>query len=67
MADFAERLSDSTLSERLARAIEGKGGFRRFRDLLHQEGLAEQWYAFSTDRRFGRARALLAGLGIRVG
>lgn len=67
MADFAERLQDSTLGERLARAIEGKGAFRRFRDLLHQEGLAEQWYAFSTDRQLGRARALLAGLGIRVG
>lgn len=67
MADFAERLHDSTLSERLARAIEGTGAFRRFRDLVHQEGLAEQWDAFSTDRRSGRARALLAGLGIRVG
>lgn len=67
MAVFAERLHDGALRERLLRAIEGKGAFGRFRDLVHQEGLAEQWYAFSADRQLGRARAFLAGEGIRVG
>ena len=67
MADFAERVSDQRASRSLARAIEGKGAFHRFRDLVHHEGLAEQWYAFSADRQLGRARAFLAGEGIRVG
>ncbi|MFE5708685.1 UPF0158 family protein, partial [Rhodococcus koreensis] len=67
MAAFAQRQRDSSLRERLERAIEGKGAFHRFRDLVHQESLAEQWYAFSTDRQLGRAREFLADQGIRVG
>jgi len=67
MADFAERQREAGLRERLERAIHGTGAFRRFRDLVHEEGLAEQWYAFSTDRHLGRAREFLAGSGIRVG
>ncbi|PBC39084.1 hypothetical protein CJ179_37425 [Rhodococcus sp. ACS1] len=67
MAAFAERHHDAALRERLERAIEGKGAFGRFRDLVHQESLADQWYAFSADRQLGRAREFLAGEGIRVG
>lgn len=67
MADFAERQRNHALRERLERSIEGKGAFRRFRDLIHEEGIAEQWYAFSTDRQLGRAREFLADEGIRVG
>lgn len=66
MADFATRQRDVPLRERLERAIEGKGAFRRFRDLIHEEGLAERWHAFSTDRQLGRAREFLAGEGIRA-
>ena len=67
MAAFAERHHDAALRERLQRAIEGKGAFHRFRDLVHQESIAEQWYTFSTDRQLGRAREFLANEGIRVG
>ncbi|MFC9554030.1 hypothetical protein ACFTWF_24660 [Rhodococcus sp. NPDC056960] len=67
MAAFAERCHDAALRERLERAIEGRGAFGRFRDLVHQESLADQWYAFSTDRQLGRAREFLADAGIRVG
>lgn len=67
MAAFAERQRDATLRGRLERVIEGKGAFGRFRDLVHTEGLADQWHAFSTDRRLGRAREFLAAEGIRVG
>jgi hypothetical protein len=31
-------------------AIEGRGAFRRFRDAVHEEGIADQWYAFSVPR-----------------
>ena len=53
--------------ERLEGTIHGTGAFRRFRDLVRDEGLAEQWDAFSTDRQLGRAREFLAESGIRVG
>lgn len=67
MAAFAERQPGAALRERLQQAMEGKGAFRRFRDLVHQEGLAGQWYTFSTDRQSGRVREFLADAGIRVG
>ncbi|WP_254072982.1 hypothetical protein [Rhodococcus rhodochrous] len=66
MAAFAERHHDAALRQRLERAIEGKGAFGRFRDLVHQEGLADRWYVFSADRQLGRAREFLADKGIRV-
>jgi len=66
MAVFAERQREDATRQRLERAIEGKGAFRRFRDLVHDEDLAEQWYAFSSDRELGRARDFLADHGIRV-
>ncbi|ABG92605.1 conserved hypothetical protein [Rhodococcus jostii RHA1] len=67
MAAFAERQHDSALRERLEQAIEGKGAFGRFRDLVHQESLTDPWYTFATDRQMGRAREFLADNGIRVG
>lgn len=67
MADFAARQRDEALRERLERALEGKGAFRRFGDLVHGEGLGSAWHLFSDDRRQGRARAALADAGIRVG
>lgn len=67
MADFAARQRDQLLRTRMQQAIAGKGAFRRFRDLVHDADLAEAWYAFSTDRQLGRARAFLAEHGIRVG
>ena len=67
MAAFAERQRDDLLQSRMQQAIAGKGAFRRFRDLVHEENLAEAWYAFSADRQLGRARAFLADQGIRVG
>lgn len=67
MATFAERQRDEAVRERLQRAINGKGAFHRFRDLVHDEDLAEQWYAFCADRQVGRAREFLAAEGIRVG
>jgi len=66
MAAFTGRQRDPALRERLERAIEGKGAFRRFRDLVHQENLDQPWYAFASDRQLGRARELLAAEGIRV-
>ena len=67
MADFARRQRDTGLRDKLERAIEGKGAFARFRSVVHDENIHEQWYAFSNDRQLGRAREFLASVGIRVG
>ncbi len=67
MAAFAARQYDHTLRARLEQAIQGQGAFGRFRDLVHKEGLAEQWSVYSTDRRIGRAREFLADHHLRAG
>jgi Uncharacterised protein family (UPF0158) len=57
MADFAERISDETAGRRLARAIQGRGAFRRFKNELHDEypQLLPAWYAFRDGRAKRRA------------
>jgi hypothetical protein len=62
MADFAEGITDDQAGRRLARAIRGKGAFRRFKDELHEEypNLLEAWYAFRDARATRRAVQWLA-------
>lgn len=57
MEDFAEQISDENAGRRLARAIRGRGAFRRFKDELHEEypELVEVWYAFRDARANQRA------------
>jgi hypothetical protein len=56
MADFADQLSDDGAGRRLARAIRGKGAFRRFKAELHEEHpqLLPAWYAFRDARAHRR-------------
>ncbi|TNC24132.1 UPF0158 family protein [Amycolatopsis alkalitolerans] len=63
MADFAERISDETAGRRLARAIQGKGAFRRFKNELHQDypDLLPAWYALREARATRRAVEWLVG------
>jgi hypothetical protein len=64
MVWFIEKLDDQSLADRLARAISGRGAFRRFKDtLFDRPDLMTQWYAFSGDRQRGRARSWLAAEG----
>jgi hypothetical protein len=62
MADFAEAITDERAGRRLARAIQGKGAFRRFKDELHDEypDLLSAWYAFRDVRAKRRAVQWLA-------
>jgi hypothetical protein len=62
MADFAEAITDERAGRRLARAIQGKGAFRRFKDELHEEypDLLPAWYAFRDARARRRAVQWLA-------
>ena len=57
MADFAGIISDEAAGRRLARAIQGKGAFRHFKNELHEEypHLVSVWYAFRDVRAARRA------------
>ena len=64
MVGFIEGIDDPNLVDRLARAISGRGAFRRFKDtLFDRPDLMTQWHAFSGDRHRGRARSWLAAEG----
>lgn len=62
MADFADGITDERAGRRLARAIQGKGAFRRFKDELHEEypDLLAAWYVFRDTRARRRAVQWLA-------
>jgi Uncharacterised protein family (UPF0158) len=62
MVEFTEQVSDEQARRRLARAIQGKGAFRRFKDELHEEypHLLPAWYAFRDARSRRRAVEWLA-------
>ena len=62
MADFADGITDKRAGRRLARAIQGKGTFRRFKYELHEEypDLLPAWYAFRDTRARRRAAQWLA-------
>lgn len=66
MADLAERLSDEAVGRRLARTIEGRGAFRRFKNELYEElpELLPVWHAFLNARAKRRAVEWLAGEGL---
>ena len=63
MADFADRVSDEQAARRLARAIDGKGAFRRFKAELYEEypELVAPWHAFRDTRARRRAVEWLRG------
>jgi hypothetical protein len=63
---FAQTIEDKQLADLLEVALDGRGAFRRFKDVLAREpDELQRWFTFSEDRRRGRARAWLAGCGYR--
>jgi hypothetical protein len=51
MERFIPMVEDPELRERLTRAIDGKGAFRRFKDVLMSYGPErERWFAFRSER-----------------
>lgn len=50
MTDFADAVTDPILADRLSRALDGRGAFRRFRDTLAEDGLYPVWARFSDAR-----------------
>ena len=61
MVDFVATVTDPVLADRLDVALDGRGAFRRFKDVLDRDpDELTRWYVFFGDRRRGRARAWLA-------
>ena len=57
---------DPDLAERLRDALDSRGPFRRFKDVLaRRPDQLQRWFAFSEERHRGRARAWLATAGYR--
>jgi len=51
---FHRTVADPERADRLAIAIDGRGAFRRFKDVLGRwPGEIERWYAFSEERQRG--------------
>ena len=57
-------MTDPRLSEQLSDAIDGRGAFRRFYDLIATTPPEDtRWQRYSDDARLGRARSWLADHG----
>ena len=66
MVQFIGTIDDPERANRLGIAIEGRGAFRRFKDVLARwPGELDRWYGYADDRQRGRARAWLAEAGYR--
>jgi hypothetical protein len=64
MERFVAGIEDNEIAAHLARALDGPGAFRRFRNQLTRwPDLHDSWNAYSAERRRGRARAWLATAG----
>ena len=46
MARFAAAVENAQLAARLDRALQGRGAFRRFKDVAGDHGLLDQWYEY---------------------
>lgn len=66
MEAFVSGLRNPEVRDRGLMAIEGTGAFRRFRRFTDDHDLGDRWVQFSEDRKYGRARLILAENGIRV-
>ncbi|WP_132301191.1 hypothetical protein [Kribbella sp. VKM Ac-2568] len=66
MLDFAAGLADGPLREQLFSALEGRGPFRQFRNVLKADDQLTRWTLFRDERQLGRARAWLARAGYRA-
>lgn len=68
MENFIPTVADKNIQERLSRAIEGKGAFRRFKDIVFHNAdasLAKQWNFFETRHKRERIVNWLTSEGIQ--
>jgi hypothetical protein len=50
MEDFCYQIQNDSSKEKLLRAIQGKGAFRRFKDQVNDLGIEQQWYDFRDEQ-----------------
>jgi hypothetical protein len=66
MRQFIATVPDPRLAQRLTDAIDGRGAFRRFYDVIATApGEHTRWQRYSDDARLGRARSWLADHGYK--
>jgi len=66
MESFIDTLADPGQADRLRVAIQGRGAFGRFKDVLERTpDELDRWFAFSEERQRGRARTWLADAGYK--
>lgn len=64
MQEFIDTVTDPDRADRLGIAIQGRGAFRRFKDVIARWPTEQdRWYAFTEERQRGRARAWLTDAG----
>lgn len=69
MVDFIESVEDEQLQDLLGVAVQGRGAFGRFKDVLRRseyESERERWYAFSEKCEYNRAVDWLTSEGFSV-
>ncbi len=67
MEQFVASIDDEDLQERLVIAIDGKGAFRRFKDvLLHYPEQRERWFSYRSNRLHAYINDWLAEKGIET-
>jgi len=67
MEAFVATVKDEHLAELLEIAIDGKGAFRRFKDVLvRYPEERERWFQFKDDRMCERAREWLDDIGVTL-
>jgi len=67
MQDFIATVEDERLTELLEVAVNGKGAFRRFKDvLLNYPEERERWFKFKDDRMEERALEWLDDIGVSL-
>ncbi len=46
MDDFSYSYQNEAVSQKLCSAIDGKGAFRRFKEIIRRFGIEDKWYGF---------------------
>ena len=64
MEDYIDELEDKQLAQRLARAIRGRGAFRRFKDILIDLGKIQSWYDYQDQYYWNFARRWCRGYNL---
>lgn len=67
MAAFAETVPSARLRELLEVALNGRGAFRRFKDVLRGEpAIEQQWFHYETEQMRSAIERWVAELGVEV-